>query len=63
MQRGRPARAVYTVRFAGVIYILHAFQKKSRKGIPKNEIDLIQSRLRDAEHHYKERMGKGERKP
>lgn len=51
------------MRFAGVIYILHAFQKKSRKGIPKNEIDLIQSRLRDAEHHYKERMGKGERKP
>ena len=43
-------RAVYTVRFAGRIYVLHAFQKKSRSGIktPKSEIDLVKARLRIA---------------
>jgi len=42
---GNTYRAVYTVRFAGVIYVLHAFQKKSTKGIatPKHTIDLIKS--------------------
>jgi len=50
-------RAVYTVRFAGVVYVLHAFQKKSTKGIatPQREIDLIRRRLAAAEQHYKER--------
>jgi phage-related protein len=50
-------RAVYTVRFAGVVYVLHAFQKKAKKGIatPKQEVDLIRSRLRDAEAHYRAR--------
>lgn len=50
-------RAVYTVRFAGVVYVLHAFQKKAKKGIatPKQDIDLIKSRLRDAELHYRAR--------
>src|SRR6267143_1520359 len=45
---GDTYRAVYTVRFAGVIYVLHAFQKKSRKGIetPKHEIDVIKARLK-----------------
>jgi phage-related protein len=40
--RGTP-RAVYTVKFARAVYVLHAFQKKSRKGIatPKPDIDLI----------------------
>jgi phage-related protein len=48
-------RAVYTVRFAGAVYVLHAFQKKAKKGIttPKQDIDLIKSRLRDAELHYR----------
>lgn len=47
-------RAVYTVKFAGVVYVLHAFQKKSKKGIatPKKEIDLIKQRLKTAEQHY-----------
>ena len=47
-------RAVYTVRFAGVVYVLHAFQKKSKKGIttPKRDLDLIKSRLNDARAHY-----------
>src|SRR5690349_21315138 len=41
-------RAVYTVKFADVLYVLHAFQKKSKKGIatPKADIDLIHRRLR-----------------
>jgi phage-related protein len=48
-------RAVYTVQFAGR-YVLHAFQKKSTKGIatPQKEIDLIWQRLAVAKRHYKE---------
>jgi len=48
--RGDTFRAVYTVRFAGRVYVLHAFQKKSKSGIatPKTEIDLIKQRLRRA---------------
>ena len=58
---GDTYRAVYTVRFAGVIYVLHAFQKKSRKGIatPKHEIDVIKARLNVAEAHYRENHGTG----
>lgn len=50
-----PTGAVYTVRFAEVVYILHAFKKKSKKGIatPKPDMDLIRQRLRLAEEHYK----------
>ncbi|HEU0083439.1 MAG TPA: type II toxin-antitoxin system RelE/ParE family toxin [Bradyrhizobium sp.] len=60
---GDTYRAVYTVRFAGVVYVLHAFQKKSRKGIetPKRDIELIKARLRLAEAHYRENYGKGAR--
>ncbi|HTF70114.1 MAG TPA: type II toxin-antitoxin system RelE/ParE family toxin [Edaphobacter sp.] len=51
-------RAVYTVRLADAIYVLHAFQKKSKKGIatPQKEIDLIKKRLADAERDYRERQ-------
>jgi phage-related protein len=61
---GDTYRAVYTVRFAGLIYLLHAFQKKSKKGIatPKQTIELVKSRLRDAEADYRTRK-EGERKP
>jgi len=47
---GDTYRAVYTVRFAGVVYVLHAFQKKSKHGIatPKHEIALIEQRLKRA---------------
>jgi phage-related protein len=47
-------RAVYTVKFAKAIYVLHAFQKKAKKGIstPKPEMDLIHRRLKVAEQHY-----------
>jgi phage-related protein len=48
-------RAVYTVKFAELIYVLHAFQKKSKKGrdTPKLDIDLIKRRLKAAEQHFK----------
>ncbi|WP_409191289.1 type II toxin-antitoxin system RelE/ParE family toxin [Bradyrhizobium sp. RDM4] len=48
---GDAYRAVYTVRFEGVLYILHAFQKKSTSGIatPQRHLDLVRKRLRDAE--------------
>jgi phage-related protein len=48
---GNTFRAVYTVKFKGVVYVLHAFQKKSKKGIktPKAEIDKVKARLRDAQ--------------
>jgi phage-related protein len=48
-------RAVYTVRFATKVYVLHVFQKKSKHGIatPKQEIDLIHERLKRAERMYK----------
>jgi phage-related protein len=51
---GETYRAVYTVRFAGVVYVLHAFQKKSKRGIatPQHEIALIQQRLRRAEEDH-----------
>ena len=51
---GDTYRAVYTVKFAGVVYVLHAFQKKAKKGIatPQHEIDLIKARLKRAENHY-----------
>lgn len=53
---GDTFRAVYTVRFAELVYVLHCFQKKSKKGIatPKKEIELIRARLRDAETFYEE---------
>lgn len=48
---GDTYRAVYTVRFEAVLYVLHVFQKKSTKGIetPKRHLDLIKQRLRQAE--------------
>lgn len=50
-------RAVYTVKFSDLVYVLHAFQKKSKKGraTPKSDIDLVKTRLKTAEQHYKSR--------
>jgi len=47
-------RAIYTVQFKEAIYVLHAFQKKSRKGIstPKADIRLVEQRLKQAKDHY-----------
>jgi phage-related protein len=46
---GNAYRAIYTVRYADAVYVLHAFQKKSKKGIatPKAELDLVERRLKD----------------
>lgn len=57
---GDTFRAVYTIRFKVAIYVLHAFQKKSKKGsaAPKPEIDLIKRRLKAAGQHYEARHGK-----
>ncbi|MEO8558023.1 MAG: type II toxin-antitoxin system RelE/ParE family toxin [Rhodospirillales bacterium] len=57
-QEGDAYRAVYAVRFADAIYVLHAFQKKSKKGIatPKPDMDLIRRRLVAAEQDYRERQ-------
>lgn len=62
---GNAYRVVYTVRFAETVYVLRAFQKKSKKGIatPKTEIDLIKARLRIAEQDHRERFGTGKGKP
>jgi phage-related protein len=64
---GDTYRAVYTVRFSGVVYVLHAFQKKSKKGVktPTAEIETIRRRLKAAEeHHAARRTEKDEaRKP
>jgi phage-related protein len=51
---GDTYRAIYTVRFSEAVYVLHAFQKKSRKGIatPKGEIELIEQRLKKAREHH-----------
>ena len=53
-------RAVYTVRFKAAVYVLHAFQKKAKRGIatPKREIDLVRRRLRAAQQHYTENYGR-----
>jgi phage-related protein len=55
-EAGSTYRAIYTVRFAGVVYVLHAFQKKSKRGIktPPQEIDKVRNRLKEAEKHYAE---------
>lgn len=57
-QSGGTWRAVYTVRFQEAVYVLHAFQKKSKTGIatPKQEIDLIRRRLAEAERLHRERQ-------
>lgn len=59
---GDTYRAVYTVKLKGVVYALHAFQKKSRKGIktPKQDIDLVKLRLKMAEELHAERESEGE---
>jgi phage-related protein len=55
--RGDTFRAVYTLRYRGAVYVLHAFQKKSKSGreTPRRDMELIQQRLREAE-----RMARGE---
>jgi phage-related protein len=53
---GDTLRAVYTVQFAEAVYVLHAFRKKSKRGIatPKAELDLIDRRLKRAKEDYQQ---------
>jgi phage-related protein len=53
---GDTFRAVYTVKFAGVVYVLHAFQKKSKKGraTPQQDIEVVRTRRKAAEAHHRE---------
>lgn len=55
-------RAIYTVKFSEVVYVLHCFQKKSKKGIktPQKDIDLVRERLKRAQEDYKENYEDGE---
>lgn len=58
---GDTYRAVYTVRFESAVYVLHAFQKKSKKGIgtDKADLELVDRRLKRAEADYAERTKRG----
>ena len=53
---GDTYRAVYTIRLAKAVYVLHAFQEKSKRGIatPKAELDLIDRRLKRAREDYEQ---------
>lgn len=53
---GSTYRAVYTVKFAQAVFVLHCFQKKSKRGIvtPKEDMDIIRARLKVAEALAKE---------
>ena len=53
-------RAVYTVRFKDRFYVLHCFQKKSKKGVktPQHDMDLIKYRLKQAQTDYEQRQRK-----
>ncbi|MDO8588862.1 MAG: type II toxin-antitoxin system RelE/ParE family toxin [Armatimonadota bacterium] len=59
---GDTYRAVYTVRFAKAVYVLHAFKKKSHHGIetPRKELEVIRLRLKCAEEDYAARYPAGE---
>jgi len=55
--RGDAFRAVYTLRHADAVYVLHAFQKKSKTGweTPRRDMELIRQRLREAEQIAEDR--------
>jgi phage-related protein len=59
---GSTYRAVYTVRFRQVVYVLHAFQKKSPRGrkTARTDVELIARRLKVARQDYEDSYGKGE---
>ena len=57
---GSTYRAVYTVKFAGWLYVLHCFQKKSKSGIktPKEDMELIHARLKAAKQDHEAWLAK-----
>ena len=60
---GDAFRAMYTVKLKGAVYVLHVFQKKSKKGIatPQADLNLIRKRLKDARKHYEENYSSSNR--
>lgn len=58
---GDTYRAVYTVRLATAVYVLHAFKKKSKQGIktPPRDVELIKKRLKTAEDYNADERKKG----
>ncbi|MBP6011827.1 MAG: type II toxin-antitoxin system RelE/ParE family toxin [Alphaproteobacteria bacterium] len=59
---GNAYRAIYTVRFKKVVYVLHAFQKKSHQGIktPLADVNLVKQRAKVAKQDYEVTYGKSE---
>jgi phage-related protein len=57
---GDAYRVVYTVRFSEAVYVLHAFQKKAKRGIqtPRHEVELIRTRYEAARAHHEEGGGR-----
>jgi phage-related protein len=60
---GNAFRALYTVRFRDAVYVLHAFQKKSPKGIrtARSDVELIHQRLKAAQQDHEERYGRAKK--
>ena len=60
---GDTYRAVYTVKFAAAVYVLHAFQKKSKTGskTPPADMELVERRLKAAQADYKARIADGKK--
>ena len=58
---GNAYRAIYTVRFEGFVYVLHAFQKKSPSGVrtAQSDIDLVSERLKRARAHFESNHSPG----
>lgn len=57
-ERSDTYRAIYTIKYKEVLYVLHVFKKKSTKGIstPKKDRELLEKRLKFSVVHYKERV-------
>lgn len=57
--QGDAYRAVYTLAFAKAVFVLHAFQKKSKQGVatPRREVELIRRRLAVASEAYRDLYG------
>ena len=60
---GNTWRAVYTLKYKDTLYVLHAFQKKSKQGIktPRQHINMIQRRLKLAQEHHAQTHQKKQR--
>lgn len=58
---GNTYRAVYTVRFSDVVYMLHAFQKKAKSGIAtsKHELEVVRIRLKEAARRHEKYLKQG----